>query len=77
MAVDDRDWYKDAIRKREAKEDARYYPKQFRGKRRPYISPQQQPPKPPEPPELMHWTLWVLLFGFAFIILHMLIKYTR
>lgn len=62
MGIKDRDWYKDALRQREAKNDARYFPKPFRSTRQP-------PPMPTAAPKAqMHWTLTLMLWATAFLL---------
>lgn len=69
MAVDDRDWYRDALRKREEKEHARYHPNQFRGKQPPHI-PQfdNEPPAPTPPESKVHWIIVVMACAAIIVI---------
>ena len=67
MGIQDRDWYRDAQREREAREDRapdpQYFPKQFRGSR--YKAASARPPSRPR-----HWhpvlsaLAWVSILAF-------------
>lgn len=70
MGIQDRDWYRDAQRER----DAHYYPKQFRGSARPSFD-RSRPSRPPSYSGLSSVVIalaWVGVIALLFLVFKLL-----